>query len=691
MGNKINDDSINDSDSTPTDGVMSGNTLTVWPHTDHPPPEDIFNQITSTGFDPVTGNGWLPAVDGMQVTVPQQARVETQTALTKIKQCFASPQGNSLMSADFWAFKPAIAEPSRWNSEDPIITIVPASFITDAPLPAGSSSSKVVGVNIRILDEVHDGKQHLAVVGTKKSVSPIPLIPVKATKYGGSTAFYCGMMPGVYNFLEFYLARPESKAPEQKLFWKASVESGPLRPAGATVGQSTNDFIAYFPPESNLAPVYVAITCLITASQVQQRQNAENKAAAAKAEAEAKAKAAAEAKAKAEAAAKAKAAAEAKAKAEAAEKAKASLEAAMPASNAIILASLPGTLEFTIGNYGTWVGSSAAGQTIARELAIGGRYYISNLSRTASLISRLESVLAEGATALLSTASLSAAVVIAGLWPFQAGKGSDKVPLLLSIPLNTLTGTQNHLQPRTSTVDLPVRASLTEEHNHPVLKLVKTGDGGLPKTVPVLNIEHDEKTGLDRIMVPAGNGSPPRTILINPVPVNTPSPPHTGNNRDDFILQPHPPGEISPIPGMPITTTPLPESERPQDFIYWRPDASGTGVEPVYVVLSDPLDSGRFTRKQLDKKFKHASDFGIDSSKKNRETLIQFRDAIEAHLADKDTVKKGTYRREKGSTVYFNPKTNNVVILKPNGTWISGWKIDPKEKAGKIYLETGVL
>ncbi|EAW3829003.1 S-type pyocin domain-containing protein [Salmonella enterica] len=25
-----------------------------------------------------------------------------------------------------------------------------------------------------------------------------------------------------------------------------------------------------------------------------------------------------------------------------------------------------------------------------------------------------------------------------------------------------------------------------------------------------------------------------------------------------------------------------------QDFIYWRPDAAGTGVEPVYVILSSP-------------------------------------------------------------------------------------------------------
>nr|WP_269814079.1 colicin D domain-containing protein [Serratia proteamaculans] len=108
-------------------------------------------------------------------------------------------------------------------------------------------------------------------------------------------------------------------------------------------------------------------------------------------------------------------------------------------------------------------------------------------------------------------------------------------------------------------------------------------------------------------------------------------------------------------------------------------------------MVSEPLDSGRFTRKQLDKKFKHASDFGIADTKKNRVTLTQYRDAVEAHLKDRDTVEKGTYRREKGSKVYFNPKSMRVVILKANGDFLSGWKINPDADNGRIYLETGDL
>ncbi|VDR24480.1 Colicin-D [Raoultella terrigena] len=106
-------------------------------------------------------------------------------------------------------------------------------------------------------------------------------------------------------------------------------------------------------------------------------------------------------------------------------------------------------------------------------------------------------------------------------------------------------------------------------------------------------------------------------------------------------------------------------------------DATGTGVEPIYVMLSDPLDSGKYTRRQLQRKYKHAIDFGISDTKINSETLAKFRDAIEAHLADKDTVEQGTYRREKGAKVYFNSTTNNVVILDKNGDFISTWNPIP--------------
>jgi len=162
-------------------------------------------------------------------------------------------------------------------------------------------------------------------------------------------------------------------------------------------------------------------------------------------------------------------------------------------------------------------------------------------------------------------------------------------------------------------------------------------------------------------------GIPAQTILVNPVPTGPAAPSHTGN-------------------GSPVSKTPVHTGTNVR-----QPDATETGVEALYVMVSDPLDSGSFTRKQLDKQFKHASDFGIADTKKNSVTLTQYRDAIEAHLKDRDTVKKGTYRREKESKVYFNPKNMRVVIIKANGDFLSGWKINPDADNGRIYLETGDL
>ncbi|OJT41418.1 hypothetical protein BSR04_11560 [Serratia plymuthica] len=240
-------------------------------------------------------------------------------------------------------------------------------------------------------------------------------------------------------------------------------------------------------------------------------------------------------------------------------------------------------------------------------------------------------------------------------------------------------------------VDLPVRGSLVMENGQQQVRLVKTSIGGVPASVPVLKAVRDEKTGLDRITLPSVGGAPSRTILINPAPVGPTAPPHTGNSSPAPVTPVHTGTTVKQADSIVTTSFPADDLKELQDFIYWQPDATGSGVEPIYVMLSDPLDSGRFTRKQLDKKFKHAIDFGISDTKKNRETLTKFRDEVNAHLADKETVERGTYRREKGSKVYFNPKSMRVVILKANGDFLSGWKINPDADNGRIYLETGDL
>jgi len=58
---------------------------------------------------------------------------------------------------------------------------------------------------------------------------------------------------------------------------------------------------------------------------------------------------------------------------------------------------------------------------------------------------------------------------------------------------------------------------------------------------------------------------------------------------------------------------------------------------------SELVDSVVFSTKQLDKKFKHAIDFDVVTTKKNLDTLKQYETAIKNHLNDKSTSENGTY------------------------------------------------
>ncbi|WP_208646092.1 S-type pyocin domain-containing protein, partial [Rahnella bruchi] len=245
-------------------------------------------------------------------------------------------------------------------------------------------------------------------------------------------------------------------------------------------------------------------------------------AAASQASSEAAARQAADAKAKAEADARARAAARLR-KATAELMARASVhpapvytaqmvsaaETALRAPGAMVLGGHPGTAQFAAAGSG------------AMELADDILY-----------------VLSKGWAELKRAATVNAlgprlGVVVAGFWPMEAGKGSDKVPgrdvpALFSYPLSAVQGSGVSLTPGASTANLPVRGALVLENDRLTLRLLKTGEGSLPGTVPVLKAVRDEATGLDRITVPAVGGLPPRTVLINPVPVPV-APADTGN------------------------------------------------------------------------------------------------------------------------------------------------------------------
>ncbi|TJZ65616.1 hemagglutinin repeat-containing protein, partial [Chitiniphilus eburneus] len=97
------------------------------------------------------------------------------------------------------------------------------------------------------------------------------------------------------------------------------------------------------------------------------------------------------------------------------------------------------------------------------------------------------------------------------------------------------------------------------------------------------------------------------------------------------------------------------------------------------------------TQKQLDKKFKHASDFGVTTTKKNPGTIAQFENAIKEHMSDGATVKKGTYGFVKDSKVYFNPQTNNAVVLDGSGNFVTGFKLAPGTAQFENFMKNGIL
>ncbi|ELX2845092.1 S-type pyocin domain-containing protein [Salmonella enterica] len=704
-----------DGKSVPTEGVDYGHTMVVWPaRPQWGQPGAGAGIGVNPDFDPTTGNGWLPAEDGYSEALPAGVPANVQAAIGQVK-----PGGTngSLMSCDLWKLRPAEGYP--WDPKvawDPVFVYFPAQAVSDANLSAGGLPD-AVPVHTRIQDEVHDGAQYICATGSGSQPYSLPV--VKATASG---AYYTiGHLPGPmapYTFSFSASERGELRFP------RVEENVSGLHPAGFTVGANTTDCIVVFPEGSGLEPLYFAMVVSLMAGPLQQRQEQENQARA-KAEAEAQAEASYQAnyqsmleRARQLAQAQSVGApnteelraafirdreafrptdleainaeldratvVEGQLRAREALWQKAGVvpasaytpemvnaaEAALGAAGVMALSQAPNGMQLSVAGSGVWM---AAGETAGSLGAAIGRGIA---ALTASTVGPM---VAAASTILFSS---------------PAGSGSDRVPgrdldAMFALNAQLLAGPDVKIEPGVTSVNLPARGELVNSNGQLALQLLKTGDG-LPAAVPVLNAVRDAATGLDRITVPAVAGAPERIILVNPAPPPA-QPSDTGNQNPVPVTPAHTGTEATPVETMTVTTTPAADVGGLQDFIYWRPDAAGTGVEPVYVMLKDPLDSGRFTRKQLDRKYKHAIDFGVSDTKKNGETLTKFRDAIEAHLADKETVEKGTYRREKGSKVYFNPKSMNVVILKSNGDWLSGWKINPEADNGKIYLETGDL
>ncbi|EJW1527418.1 S-type pyocin domain-containing protein, partial [Salmonella enterica] len=405
---------------------------------------------------------------------------------------------------------------------------------------------------------------------TGSGSQPYNLPVIKATPTPRGPYYTIGHLPGPMGPYTFTF---NANAPHSELHFARDEEKvSALHPAGFTVGANTTDCIVVFPEGSGLEPLYFSMTVILPEGPLKQRQEEENQARAkADAEAEAKAKAEAEAKAKEKAEREAlfARAGVVPAPTYTPEMVK-SAEAALGAAGVMVLGQTPGAMQLSVAGGGVL---TATGEVLSSLGAAVGR-------AIASL----------GATATAGTAGPMVAAASAILFPPAAGEGSDRVPgrdlnAMFALNAQLLAGQDVKIEPGATSVNLPERGHLVNSNGQMALQLLKTGDT-LPAAVPVLNAVRDAATGLDRITVPAVAGAPERTILVNPAPPPA-APSDTASPPPSVPVTPvHTGTEIKPVETITVTTTPAADIGGLQDFIYWRPDAAGTGVEPVYVMLS---------------------------------------------------------------------------------------------------------
>lgn len=355
---------------------------------------------------------------------------------------------------------------------------------------------------------------------------------------------------------------------------------------------------------------------------------------------EARARAEAEARARAEAEARTKAEAEAQARAKAKEEARKMLlekanilfrevlferagvvtapeytpemvnaaETALGAVGVMSLNNAPASMQLSLAGRGVWAASGNMLNLIDASISTSFRYLISS--------------------SIAGVAGVSVASVTMLLWSAPVGAGSDKVPdrdieAMFALNAQHLTDTKTKILPGARSVNMPVRGNLVLRNGQLALQLLKTDGVSFPAAVPVLEAVRDWVTGLDHITLPALSGAPSRTILINPVPMSK-GEWNTGNQNPQVPSSPILSGvtvtpvdfgttftavfignKIIPVQEPLITTTPVSELKGFRDFIYWRPDAAGTGVEAVYVMLSNPYGEtntrGKYSGREYNK------------------------------------------------------------------------------------------
>lgn len=84
------------------------------------------------------------------------------------------------------------------------------------------------------------------------------------------------------------------------------------------------------------------------------------------------------------------------------------------------------------------------------------------------------------------------------------------------------------------------------------------------------------------------------------------------------------------------------------------------------------LKARRSTR-QIQSKFKHAADFGIERNY-NSANARAFQDALQAHVSDSFTQAISGSYRGRAATIFYNPESGLGVIRNSSGDFVSGWR-----------------
>ncbi|ENN6995750.1 S-type pyocin domain-containing protein, partial [Salmonella enterica] len=300
-------------------------------------------------------------------------------------------------------------------------------------------------------------------------------------------------------------------------------------------------------------------------------------------------------------------------------------EAAMTQPGVMALPFMPGMMVLSVAGEGMMPVTGETGAITGNTLLRG----VSELIKWAG----------SEEAALAATRFTTAGVLIAAFMPAEAGRGSDRVKgrdmeALFATQAGLLNGSIASLSPGADSVEMPVRATLTEENGHLALRLLSTGNGVVPATVRILDAVRDPETGLNRIIVPGRNGGRDREVLINPtepdmrlfspeesgdaeVPVSRPESAHQAEDGQDDMVPFFPPRGEEPIPRTPVSdslsvqpavadmaaplqpeTVPVTEEEALQDFIYWQVAPDGSGFMPVYVVMTPDITRPPFLQEE---------------------------------------------------------------------------------------------